>query len=209
MRGRYGSAAGSGSSQGGRPLAVAEICRPDAGQDSTGVAGANGGIIPGPGPDLSALGYDSTTAVYDITAKVVYLPDGTKLEAHSGLGNMLDDPARIDARNVGPTPPGTYDMKPREALFHGVPALRMTPGRGHRYLRAGRIAGTQLHAGPERRLQRLRVGQELRPFPQGLPQRRHQAPRRRHRPEQPPADGTVAIAVLSVCGRLPTFPQLK
>ena len=28
---------------------------------------------------------------------------------------------------VGATPPTTYDLKPREKLFHGVPALRMTP----------------------------------------------------------------------------------
>lgn len=87
----------------------------------------NGGILPGTGPNLSALGYDSGTAVYDITARTVYLPDGTKLEAHSGLGNLMDNPARVDARNVGATPPGVYDMKPREKLFHGVAALRMIP----------------------------------------------------------------------------------
>ena len=29
---------------------------------------------------------DGQTAIYDITARTVYLPDGTKLEAHSGLG---------------------------------------------------------------------------------------------------------------------------
>ena len=36
--------------------------------------------------------YDRQTAVYDIAAHTVYLPDGTKLEAHSGLGSSLDDP---------------------------------------------------------------------------------------------------------------------
>ena len=45
---------------------------------------------------IPALGgsapYDRSTAVYDISAKMVYLPDGTKLEAHSGLGSELDDP---------------------------------------------------------------------------------------------------------------------
>ena len=86
-----------------------------------------GGVFSGPGPDLAALGYDSTTAVYDISARVVYMPDGTRFEAHSGLGNLLDDPAHVDTRNAGATPPGTYEMKPRERLFHGVPALRMTP----------------------------------------------------------------------------------
>jgi hypothetical protein len=87
----------------------------------------NGGLFSGPGPNLAALGYDSTTAVYDISARVVYMPDGSTFEAHSGLGNLLDDPAHVDARNAGATPPGTYEMKPRERLFHGVPALRMTP----------------------------------------------------------------------------------
>jgi hypothetical protein len=87
----------------------------------------NGGILSGPGPNLTALGYDGTTAVYDISARVVYMPDGTKLEAHSGLGGLMDDPAHVDARNAGATPPGTYEMKARERLFHGVPAIRMTP----------------------------------------------------------------------------------
>jgi Protein of unknown function (DUF2778) len=87
----------------------------------------SGDLVSGPSPDLGALGYDGTTAVYDITARVVYMPDGTKFEAHSGLGNLLDDPAHVNTRNAGATPPGVYEMKPREKLFHGVPALRMTP----------------------------------------------------------------------------------
>ena len=36
--------------------------------------------------------YDRQTAVYDISAHTVYLPDGTRLEAHSGLGSKIDDP---------------------------------------------------------------------------------------------------------------------
>lgn len=44
----------------------------------------NDGLLSGPSPDLGALGYDSTTAVYDITGRIVYMPDGTKFEAHSG-----------------------------------------------------------------------------------------------------------------------------
>ena len=83
--------------------------------------------LSGPSPNLGSLGYDSTTAVYDITARIVYMPDGTKFEAHSGLGNLLDDPAHVKIRNAGATPPGIYEMKPREKLFHGVPALRMNP----------------------------------------------------------------------------------
>jgi len=79
------------------------------------------------GPDLAALGYDGRTAVYDITAHAVYLPNGTSLEAHSGMGRLRDDPEHVDQRMVGATPPATYELKPREQLFHGVRALRMTP----------------------------------------------------------------------------------
>jgi hypothetical protein len=79
------------------------------------------------GPDLSAYGYDKQTAVYDITAHAVYLPNGIRLEAHSGMGNLMDDPDHVGERMVGATPPATYDLKPREKLFHGVPALRMNP----------------------------------------------------------------------------------
>jgi hypothetical protein len=77
--------------------------------------------------DLAALGYDGQTAVYDISARTVYLPSGTRLEAHSGLGTLMDNPAHVDQRMVGATPPNVYDLKPREKLFHGVAALRMTP----------------------------------------------------------------------------------
>jgi Protein of unknown function (DUF2778) len=79
------------------------------------------------GPDLAALGYDSFTAVYDISARTVYLPGGTKLEAHSGLGGKMDKIEYVGERMVGATPPGAYELKPREKLFHGVQALRMTP----------------------------------------------------------------------------------
>jgi hypothetical protein len=85
---------------------------------------SGGGLF---GPDLASLGYDSFTAVYDISAQVVYLPNGAKLEAHSGLGNRMDRVESVSERMVGATPPGTYELKPRERLFHGVRALRMTP----------------------------------------------------------------------------------
>ena len=84
----------------------------------------------GKAPDLAALGYDSRTAVYDIKAKALYLPSGIAIEAHSGMGAMMDDPDHVDQRMVGATPPATYDLKPREKLFHGVRALRMTPTDG-------------------------------------------------------------------------------
>jgi len=71
--------------------------------------------------------YDRDTAVYDISAHTVYLPDGAKLEAHSGLGPSMDDPHSARIRMRGVTPPHIYTLKPRESLFHGVPALRLTP----------------------------------------------------------------------------------
>ncbi|MFK4658469.1 hypothetical protein ABIF97_008403 [Bradyrhizobium japonicum] len=88
--------------------------------------------------------YERDTAVYDITAKMVYLPDGTKLEAHSGLGSNLDDPRSSRVRMRGVTPPHIYTLKPREALFHGVPALRLTPigGESAIYGRDGLLAHT-------------------------------------------------------------------
>jgi hypothetical protein len=88
--------------------------------------------------------YDRQTAVYDIAASTVYLPDGTKLEAHSGLGSRLDDPRSANLKMVGVTPPHIYELKPREALFHGVPALRLNPigGEGKIYNRAGLLAHT-------------------------------------------------------------------
>jgi hypothetical protein len=86
-------------------------------------------------------GYDKYTAVYDISARTVYMPDGTRLEAHSGLGNRLDDPRFVNERNRGATPPHLYDLTPREELFHGVQALRLTPvGDGDVFGRAGLLA---------------------------------------------------------------------
>ena len=58
---------------------------------------------------------------------MVHLPDGTKLEAHSGLGPKMDDPRHVNVRMHGATPPHVYDLAPREALFHGVEALRLHP----------------------------------------------------------------------------------
>jgi hypothetical protein len=88
--------------------------------------------------------YDRQTAVYDISAHMVYLPDGTKLEAHSGLGSSLDDPRSASIRMRGVTPPHLYDLTPREALFHGVAALRLNPvgGESTIYGRAGLLAHT-------------------------------------------------------------------
>jgi Protein of unknown function (DUF2778) len=71
--------------------------------------------------------YDHQTAVYDISGHTVYLPDGTQLEAHSGLGSRLDDPRFTNERMRGATPATVYDLKLRESIFHGVQALRLVP----------------------------------------------------------------------------------
>jgi Tlde1 domain len=84
---------------------------------------------------------DNRTAIYDISARVVYLPNGAKLEAHSGLGEHLDDVRYVSAKNRGPTPPNVYQLSLRERPFHGVRALRLTPvGDGEMYGRAGILA---------------------------------------------------------------------
>jgi hypothetical protein len=90
--------------------------------------------------------YDRSTAVYDITARKVYLPDGTVLEAHSGLGAKLDDVRSAHVRMQGVTPPHIYELTPREALFHGVPALRLTPigGEDKIFGRSGLLAHTYM-----------------------------------------------------------------
>jgi hypothetical protein len=71
--------------------------------------------------------YDQQTAVYVISDKKVYMPDGSVLEAHSGYGSKMDDPRYVKVRMRGATPPHVYDLKMREALFHGVEAIRMLP----------------------------------------------------------------------------------
>jgi len=89
---------------------------------------------------------DGMTAIYDITARTVHLPDGTKLEAHSGLGPKMDDPRHVNVRMHGATPPHVYDLIPREALFHGVEALRLIPvgGEGAIFGRTGLLTHTYL-----------------------------------------------------------------
>ena len=87
------------------------------------------------GPDMSR------TAIYDITAHVVYLPNGTRLEAHSGLGDRMDDLGAVAQRSIGPTPPGVYDLTMRESRFHGIEAIRLNPvDHTKMYGRAGILA---------------------------------------------------------------------
>jgi hypothetical protein len=109
-------------------------------------AGRTSPLAPAP-----IVGRNDGTAVYDISAATVYMPDGARLEAHSGLGSMVDNPRYVDRRNIGPTPPGTYDLQALGGLFYGVEALRMVPVRGvntfgrdgfltHTYMLRGRPA---------------------------------------------------------------------
>ncbi|MDF2597928.1 MAG: hypothetical protein K0Q54_751 [Methylobacterium brachiatum] len=86
------------------------------------------------------------TAVYDITARTVTLPSGEVLEAHSGLGEAMDDPRYVHLRMRGSTPPGTYDLTERERLFHGVRAIRLNPVGGSRAIhgRDGLLAHTYM-----------------------------------------------------------------
>ena len=84
-------------------------------------------------------------AVYDIAAGVVHMPNGEKLEAHSGLGDMMDDARYVHVKMRGPTPPGTYKLTMRESLFHGVEAIRLTPIDGKKpFGRDGLLAHTYM-----------------------------------------------------------------
>lgn len=88
---------------------------------------------------------DRWTAVYDIAAHTVYMPNGERLEAHSGLGDRLDDPHHVNEQNRGATPPHLYDLEPRAELFHGVRALRLNPvGGGGVFGRTGLLAHTYM-----------------------------------------------------------------
>lgn len=94
-------------------------------------------LVAGPAPSAGV-------AVYNIAARTVTLPNGERLEAHSGLGEGLDEPRLVNVRMRGPTPPGTYDLTEREQLFHGVRAIRLTPVGGSEaiYGRVGLLAHT-------------------------------------------------------------------
>jgi Protein of unknown function (DUF2778) len=99
-----------------------------------------------PGVSQLPSQYDKFTAVYDLSAHTVYLPDGSSLEAHSGLGELIDDPSHVEERDRGSTPPHLYDLTLREDLFHGVQALRLNPVGGSDAIfgRAGLLAHTYM-----------------------------------------------------------------
>ena len=95
--------------------------------------------------EVPPLDDDGRTAIYDITARTVYLPSGRRLEAHSGYGGFMDSPRHVHMRMRGSTPPNVYNLALRERLFHGVRALRLNPVDGGRmYGRAGILAHSYL-----------------------------------------------------------------
>ncbi|WFT83589.1 DUF2778 domain-containing protein [Methylobacterium sp. CB376] len=98
-------------------------------------------LSPMPSPPLG-----EATAIYDITAGTVTLPSGERLEAHSGLGDKMDDPRFVHVPMRGATPPGTYDLTERERLFHGVRAIRLNPVGGPAAIhgRVGLLAHTYM-----------------------------------------------------------------
>ena len=87
------------------------------------------------------------TAIYDISAGVVHMPGGEKLEAHSGIGKMRDNPDFVHVKMRGATPPSSYKLTMRESLFHGVEAIRLTPESGVKpHGRDGLLAHTYMLA---------------------------------------------------------------
>lgn len=94
----------------------------------------------------AAASMATKTAVYDIRARTVYMPNGEKLEANSGLGDKMNDLRFVHVRMQGPTPPHVYDLTEREALFHGVRAIRMHPvgGPGKIFGRTGLLVHSYL-----------------------------------------------------------------
>jgi Protein of unknown function (DUF2778) len=132
-------AAPSGPAVLSRPASTSGVAVASAAPESRGAGRA---LLGAPfGASAPGAGLDRYTAVYDISARTVYLPDGTRLEAHSGLGDRLDNPRYVSERMYGPTPPHVYELALREGSFHGVQALRLNPiGEGDLYGRAGLLA---------------------------------------------------------------------
>jgi len=103
-------------------------------------------VAPSPSPLASAPVVGGKTAIYDISARTVYLPNGERLEANSGLGDKMNDLRFVHVRMHGPTPPHVYNLTERESLFHGVRAIRMHPvgGAGKIFGRAGLLVHNYL-----------------------------------------------------------------
>ncbi len=131
-------AAGSSARGPATPPTVAAAPPASASKKLLRVAEASEGSSPPPVAD-------GHTAIYDIVAQKVYLPNGQRLEAHSGMGNYLDDPRYVSEKDRGATPPNVYDLSLREEPFHGVRAIRLNPaGGGNMYGRDGLLAHTYM-----------------------------------------------------------------
>lgn len=85
-----------------------------------------GGLFSRKNDDALWPGNDTRVAIYDVSNATVYMPDGTKLRAHSGIGHMRDNPRYEHVKMNGPTPAGIYRLSMREKRFYGVEAIRMT-----------------------------------------------------------------------------------
>lgn len=125
---------------------VLAYARPDNPSESGGLGQAFRNLFSSPGGSSARAG--NGTAVYDINSATVTMPDGTKLEAHSGIGSMADNVRYVNQKMRGPTPPDTYKLSMRESLFHGVEAIRLTPVDGKvKHGRTGLLAHSYLLRG--------------------------------------------------------------
>ncbi len=125
---------------------VLAYARPDNPAESGGLGQAFRNLFSSPGDSSARAG--SGTAVYDIASATVTMPDGTRLEAHSGIGSMADNVRYVNQKMRGPTPPDTYKLSMRESLFHGVEAIRLTPVDGKvKHGRTGLLAHSYLLRG--------------------------------------------------------------
>lgn len=136
----------------GNPVKMADRCiaSENAVSDQTDasnrmVSRANLKIATPEGDSFLLRRFGFATAVYDIAAHTVYLPNGQRLEAHSGLGARLDDPRFVHEPMRGATPPSTYEITLREQPFHGIRALRLVPvGDANIFGRTGLLAHTYM-----------------------------------------------------------------
>jgi len=103
-------------------------------------------VLPEPPPVSPWERSGRRTAVYDIAPHTVYLPSGRKLDAHSGLGAMRDNPRFVNQRNHGSTPLNVYELSLLGELFYGVRALRLTPHRRRPGIRKGWLSRAHLYA---------------------------------------------------------------
>ena len=128
---------------------VLAYATPDLENDKKGNGGGMLANLFGDGPKKAITpGRRKGVAIYDISTATVHMPNGEKLEAHSGLGHMKDNPKYADRRMNGPTPPNVYNLRMREARYHGVEAIRMLPTDHKRmHGRNGILAHTSLVRG--------------------------------------------------------------